>query len=233
MSVNGNTHDHDRGDDAAAYVLGALEPREAAEYLQHLTRCVRCREELAGLAPVADALASAVPQVPVPPELGRRVMRAVRDQPHGKAQRVDRQPRKPSRFPRPGFAPAAGIATACVVAILAFVAIHHGRDMARVVSARVMGSPGAAQLHISHNHAELVVSRLPPPPAGRIYEVWLKRGSTSPAPTSALFSVTANGAATVDVPGNLRGVSQILVTQEPAGGSRVSTHRPLIVASLT
>ena len=96
-----------------------------------------------------------------------------------------------------------------------------------------MSSPGAAQLRISHNHAELVVSRLPPPPAGRIYEVWLKRGSTSPAPTSALFSVTANGAATVDVPGDLRGVSQVLVTQEPAGGSRVSTHRPVIVASLT
>ena len=39
MSVNGNTHDHDRGDDAAAYVLGALGPREAAEYLRHLTVC--------------------------------------------------------------------------------------------------------------------------------------------------------------------------------------------------
>ena len=89
-----------------------------------------------------------------------------------------------------------------------------------------MGSPGEAQLRISHNQAELVVSHLPPPPAGRIYEVWLKRGSTSPAPTSALFSVTADGAATVDVPGDLHGVSQVLVTQEPAGGSRVSTHSP-------
>ena len=133
----------------------------------------------------------------------------------------------------PGIALAASIATVCVAMLLAFIAIHPGRDTSRVVSARVMGSPGAAHLRISHNHAELVVARLPPPPAGRIYEVWLKRGSTSPAPTSALFSVTANGAATVDVPGNLRGVSQILVTQEPAGGSRVSTHRPLIVASLT
>lgn len=229
MSVNGNTHDHDRGDDAAAYALGALEPREAAEYLRHLTICTRCREELAALAPVADALASTVPQVPVPPDLRRRVMHAVEDRP----KRVDRRHRRPSRFPMPGIALAAGIATVCVAVILAFVVIQPGRDPSRVVSASVMGSPGAAQLHISHNHGELVVSHLPPPLAGRIYEVWLKRGSTSPAPTSALFSVTANGAATVDVPGNLRGVSQILVTQEPAGGSRVSTHRPLIVASLT
>ena len=233
MSANGNTHDHDRGDDAAAYVLGALEPREAAEYLRHLTVCTRCREELAALAPVADALASAVPQVPVPQDLRRRVMRAVQEQPHKKAEGVDRPGRRPSRFPKAGIALAAGFAAACAALVLAFVTIPQGRETPRVVSARVMGSPGAAQLRISHDHAELVVSRLPPPPAGRIYEVWLRRGSTSPAPTSALFSVTASGAAKVDVPGDLRGVSQVLVTQEPAGGSRVSTHRPLIVASLT
>jgi hypothetical protein len=124
---------------------------------------------------------------------------------------------------------AAAIAAACV---LALVAIQSGRDTARLVSARVIGSRGAAQLRISHNHTELVALHLPPPAAGRIYEVWLRRGSGTPAPTSALFSVTANGAATVDVPGDLRGVSQILVTQEPAGGSRVPTQRPLIVASL-
>jgi len=232
MSVNGNTHDHDRGDDAAAYVLGALEPREAAEYLRHLTICTRCREELAALTPVADALASAVPQLAAPIELRHRVLRAVKERRHETTERVDLRERKPSWLTPRGIALGAGIAMACVAAVLAFVAIQD-RDTSRVVSASVMGSPGAAQLRISDNHGELVVSHLPPPPAGRIYEVWLRRGSTSPAPTSALFSVTASGAATVDVPGNLRGVSQILVTQEPAGGSRVSTHRPLIVASLT
>jgi anti-sigma-K factor RskA len=232
MSANGNTHDHDGADDAAAYVLGALEPREATEYLRHLTVCTRCREELAALEPVADALASAVPQVPAPPDLRRRVMRAVADQPHDEAERVDRR-RKSSRFPTRGIALAVGFGAACAALVLAFVMIPHGRATTRVVSANVMGSPGAAQLRISHNHAELVVSHLPPPPAGRIYEVWLRHGSNSPAPTSALFSVTTNGAATVAVPGDLRGVSQVLVTQEPAGGSRVSTHWPVIVASLT
>ncbi len=232
MSVNGNTHDHDRGDDAAAYVLGALEPREAAEYVRHLTVCTRCREELAALTPVADALASAVPQLAAPTELRRRVIRAAKERPNETIERVDRRERKPSRLTTRRIALGAGIATACVAAVLAFVAIQ-GRDTSRVVSASVIGSPGAAQLRISHNRGELVVSHLPPPPAGRIYEVWVRRGSTSPAPTSALFSVTGGGTATVDVPGDLRGVSQILVTQEPAGGSRVSTHRPLIVASLT
>ena len=95
------------------------------------------------------------------------------------------------------------------------------------------GVPGSAQLRISGGRAELIVSRLPPPPAGRIYEVWVKRGRQSPAPTRALFSVTSSGAADVGVPGNLRGVNTIMVTQEPAGGSLVPTHPPVIVARLT
>jgi anti-sigma-K factor RskA len=231
MSVNGNAHDYD-SDDAAAYVLGALSPREADDYRQHLAICARCHEEFAALAPVADALASAVPQLPVPADLRRRVMRGVAESPHGNAERMHQRGWKPSTFPIRGIALVAGVATACIALLLA-LALPPGHENPRVVTARVMGSAGAAQLRISHNHAELVVSRLPPPPAGRIYEVWLRRGSTAPAPTSALFSVTTGGAATVDVPGDLRGVSQILVTQEPAGGTRVSTHRPLIVASLT
>jgi anti-sigma-K factor RskA len=233
MSVNGNAHDYDRCDDAAAYVLGALSQREADDYRRHLAVCARCREEFASLAPVADALASAVPQLPVPAELRRRVMRVATRQPYEKAEPADRRGRKPSSFGLPRIALAAGIAAMCVAAALAFAAIQRDRATSRVVSARVMGSPGAAELRISHNHAELVVSHLPPPAAGRIYEVWLRRGSTAPAPTRALFSVTTRGAATVDVPGDLRGVSQVLVTQEPAGGSRVSTHRPVIVASVT
>jgi anti-sigma-K factor RskA len=210
-----------------------MSPGEADDYRRHLAVCARCREEFIALAPVADALATAVPQVPVPPELRRRVMRAVAEEPHEQAASVDRRRWKFSGMSVPQVALAAGIAAACVAVVLVFVAIGPGRQAPRVVSARVTASHGAAELRISHNHAELVVSHLPPPAAGRIYEVWLRRGSTAPAPTSALFSVTMRGAATVDVPGDLRGVSQVLVTQEPAGGSRVSTHPPVIVASVT
>jgi hypothetical protein len=67
---------------------------------------------------------------------------------------------------------------------------------------------------------------------GRIYEVWLKRGSQPPEPTDALFSVTDNGAGTVGVPGDLRGVSQVMVTDEPSGGSTKPTRSPVIVVSV-
>ena len=36
---------HDCGADAAAYVLGALEPAEAEAFTRHLATCVVCRDE--------------------------------------------------------------------------------------------------------------------------------------------------------------------------------------------
>jgi hypothetical protein len=48
-----------------------------------------------------------------------------------------------------------------------------------------------------------------------------------------LFTVSATGAAKVRLGGDLHGVSQVLVTQEPAGGSPSPTHPALIAARLT
>ena len=73
---------------------------------------------------------------------------------------------------------------------------------------------------------------MPAPALGRIYEVWLKRGSRAPQPTGTLFSVTGRGAGTVGLPGDLRGVSKVMVTEEPLGGSPQPTRSPVIVASV-
>ena len=47
-----------------------------------------------------------------------------------------------------------------------------------------------------------------------------------------LFSVTHSGAGSVGVPGSLSGVSKVLVTDEPLGGSLKPTRTPIIVASV-
>lgn len=210
---------HDRAADAAAYAVGALAGEEAQAYRRHLDRCAQCREELAAFQRVADALPTVVPQYPAPPGLRRRVMRAVRSD--------SRRQRHAARWPL--------AAAACVAAVAALIVavglIPPGSGVPRVLSAKVVSSPGTAQLRISGGHAELIVRHLPSPGAGRVYEVWLRRGTRAPAPTTALFSVTARGAADVGVPGELDGVSQILVTQEPVGGSRVPTGRAVIVAA--
>ena len=74
-------------------------------------------------------------------------------------------------------------------------------------------------------------AKLPPPPAGHVYQVWLDRGGKAPEPTSALFSTRRDGTASVDVPGSLEGVRAVMVTDEPSGGSPKPTGRIILTAS--
>ena len=60
--------------------------------------------------------------------------------------------------------------------------------------------------------------------------MWLKRpGRAAPEPTNALFDVR-DGRATVEVPGGVEGVDQVLVTAEPNGGSAAPTRPPVVIA---
>jgi anti-sigma-K factor RskA len=224
----------DCGGDAAAYVLCALDPSEAEDFRRHMTRCVVCRDEVAAFRQAVNALPMAATQYPPPRRLRSRVMREVRAEP-GLAARPP-QRRRPlfsgGFVPRPALA--AGLLAAVALAVLGGLELAPtGSSSLRVIRASVTAVSGSAQLRVAGAHAELIVSHFPPPAAGRIYEVWLKRGRQAPSPTRALFSVTSSGAAEVGVPGDVRGVSMILVTQEPAGGSLVPTRVPVIVARVT
>lgn len=222
---------HDCGGDAAAYVLGALDPSEAEEFRRHLDICAICRDEVAAFAPVVDALPMGTPQHPLPRKLRRRVMRDVHAEADlaGEGGRRQRWPVSARLAPRAGLA--GGLLAATVLAIVGGIQLaSSGSSSVRVIQAKVTTPPGSAQVRVAGAHAELIVSHLSPPPSGRIYEVWLQRGGQAPSPTHALFGVTTSGAAEVGVPGDLRGVSAILVTPEPAGGSLTPTHPPVIVA---
>jgi hypothetical protein len=104
-----------------------------------------------------------------------------------------------------------------------------------VTTARVSASAPTAHAVLREvgSRSELDVSGMPAPPLGRIYEVWLQKGSSAPRPTDALFSVTSSGRGSVNVPGVSRGVSKVLVTDEPLGGSSTPTRAPVIVVTLT
>ena len=45
---------HECGGDAAAYVLGALEPDEVEAFRLHMASCVVCRDEVAAFEQVTD-----------------------------------------------------------------------------------------------------------------------------------------------------------------------------------
>ena len=74
--------------------------------------------------------------------------------------------------------------------------------------------------------AVLRVNGLPLPPAGGVYEVWVKRGaSVSPA---SLFEVTRDGSGAAAVPDDLEGADAVLVTRERRGGAQMPTEPPVI-----
>jgi len=219
----GERHEPDCGQDAAAYVLGALEAQEAASFRRHLATCAVCRDEVAALQAVTDALPMAAPQIVAPRSLKRKVM---------KAARAEARP-QPAAIARRSLVPVfTGLAAAAAVAFGVVELVPGGSSGARIVQASVPGNSGAATLRVSGTRGELTLEHMPAPPPGRIYEVWLQRSDQPPAPTSALFGVTSGGSATVDVPGSLRGVRQVLVTPEPLGGSAVPTHAPVIIAQV-
>ena len=225
----GQPFDPHCAEDVAAYALGALEPIEADAFRRHLTSCPVCPSELASFCQVVDEIAAGVTVETAPRELKRRVMRAVEQEP-----RLDpvsrRERRRPwLQLPRPALAFSGAAAVAAVAAIVV-LAVGSGTST-RTVDAQVTGR-GDAAMRVSGNHAQLVVHDFPAAPKGQIYEVWLQHGTGAPKPTTALFGVTRNGDAQVAVPGSLHGVSHVLVTAEPAGGTQHPTHAPVINAHL-
>lgn len=215
---------HDCGADAAAYALGALEPDEAERFRAHLDECAICRDELSAFQQVAGALPMAAPQYRVPRGLRRRVLTQVRTE----ARAATESSRAPRASPRIRPAWTGALAGAVAVAVAVVIAVGSGGSSTRVIASVV----GHAQLRVSGGHGELLVNHLPAPSPGHIYEVWLKPTNGAPQPTKVLFGVTSRGAADVDVPGNLRGISTVMVTQEPSGGSPHPTSPAVIVAHL-
>jgi hypothetical protein len=211
-----------------------MDPEEAERFERHLAECIVCRDEVSALRQAADLLPLAAARYEAPPELRRRVVRALR------AEAPAAAPASPTRrryqfgqlawLPRPALS--LGVVTALVVAVV--VALSSGGSGVRTIKGTVVGWTGTADVRLSGGHGTLIVNHMPPPPSGHIYEVWLLlRGRTKPSPTSTLFSVTSSGTGDIGLPGNLHGVSAVLVTPEPAGGSAVPTHAPIIVARLT
>jgi len=72
--------DQDLHELAPLYVAGALTRAERNDFEAHLTTCASCRQELAALAPVGEALAHSVPSVEPPADLRRRVIDSVKSE---------------------------------------------------------------------------------------------------------------------------------------------------------
>jgi hypothetical protein len=217
---------HDCGGDAAAYVLGALTPEESEAFRAHLETCAICQDEVDSFGPVGDVLGMAAPQLKPSGALHKQVFKEVRADARARKARSRHVPRY--RFSRPVFAGVmAGVLAATVIA---GIQIASSGSSTRVFNATL----GDAQMRlVGDSYAELVVHHLPQTKDNRIYEVGLEHSQGELAPAKALFGVTSSGDGAVDVSGSLKGIKAVLVTEEPAGGTKAPTTTPVIITPLS
>jgi anti-sigma-K factor RskA len=240
--------EHDRWADATgSYVLGAMPDEEVAAFAVHLEQCASCRAEVEELEPAANALPASVAPVAAPPAIAQRLMAEVRREaqllaaagegadraaPPAEQRAGGGRRRRLGRWTTPAL-----VAAALLIGVVAGLAVSGvtGGSSSRTIAARASGPAKGAQarLTMDDGRAILTISRLPQPPAGQVYEVWLKPTGGDPQPTQSLFAPRADGSASVTVPASASHMEAVMVTAEPDGGSDAPTSPPLLTAQVS
>jgi anti-sigma-K factor RskA len=224
-----NAADHNRwSDDLAAYLLGALEPRETEEFERHLEGCERCQEELRWLQPAVHVLPESVERHEPPPRLREAVMAEVREEAPRPAAKAKTRTRR-GWFLRP----AMGFAVLALL-VAGVVGYEVGRDgdgggeKADTIVRQFDGITVKMTQEGDGGKLELAgVQQLPP---GKVLEAWVEReGEVEAVP--ALFVPDRHGGAETTI-ADMSGVETVMVTEEPRGGSQTPTGKPIVTMSV-
>jgi anti-sigma-K factor RskA len=232
---------HERwNDDVAAYMLGALDPAEAAELERHLESCERCRERVRWLEPAVRMLPEEVERVEPPAPLRERVMAEVRadaaEAGAGAAEPETRTERKSGGwFSRLGggaygWRPLAGLA----VMALALVAVTgyeignggsgDGGGGETITSGKAPGI--TAEMVPEGEGGTLRLANVHQLPEEKVLEAWVQRNGEVEA-VPALFVPDRDGNASTMIE-SMDGVEVVMVTYEPKGGSDAPTSKPVV-----
>jgi anti-sigma-K factor RskA len=218
--------------DLTAFVVGALDPEEAAETRRHLTSCPRCRNELDGLRKVNRALEAAPPPIDPPGHLKDEILTRLR------AERESH-----TEYEEPGKASSSGGQTkfpgarrlhllsgvaAAVVAVVVF-GIFFGlpRAEAPVATVALVPTPeeaagldgywGVAEIRpqpSDNQRVELRLNNFDEPEPDRYYELWFASGDRRISAGS--FTSVGRGETRVwlNAPPEARSFDTLLITEE-------------------
>jgi anti-sigma-K factor RskA len=248
------TVDHDRLEDAvAAHVLGACEPEEADRVRAHIVACPGCRALARRLAPAVGALPLAADEVRPPDHLRARILAAAASTPRRTSEETapparvvsllraagGRPPRRGWRRARlPGYRAAIAVLAVALVAVVVWNVTLNGRAgqapprYTLVGTGTMAGASGTFTEVRQQEAAVLALNGMPPPPAGRVYELWLIDSSNRAIP-AGVFTPNADGAATVGVSHPLAEVRTVAVTQEEGPlGAKAPTQKPELAVQI-
>jgi Anti-sigma-K factor rskA/Putative zinc-finger len=243
--MSANEHDA-RLEEAVAFALGALDPEQIEDFKAHLQTCKRCQEELRWLAPAVRALPEAVEAQAPPPELKVRLMAEVREDlaaEERQARAAKRSERAAAsgglgewfrglRFGGMTWKPLAGMAAVIlVVAVGIGYAVGSGGGPGAHTTEIEPGPNGIeAKVVQEGDKGELHLASVEQLPEGKVLEAWVERdGAVEPVP--ALFAPDHEGNASTTID-DMEGVTLVMVTKEPEGGTKTPTEEPFVKVPL-
>jgi len=214
-------------EDLAAYMLGALEPGEAAGFERHLEDCELCQREVRWFEPAVHMLPESVERQQPPPQLRAALMAEVRADAPPQARPAKR--RSWSWFARPAMA---------FAVLLVAVAVVAGYEIGKGGS----GDSGSPTVLSTSEHGievkmvqegdggTLRLANLHQLPPHKVLEAWVRReGTIEPVP--ALLVPDRKGQAETTI-ADMKGVDTVMVTEEPQGGSDSPTGEPIVSMSV-
>ena len=245
---------------AGVYALDGIDDEaERSRFELHLRRCQQCADEVREMSATATRLGFAAGQPP-PPQMRERVLAAaartrqlppVVDQARSPGEPRQRRTKSGARSARPVPRLAwSMVAASLVVIVVLTTVLLHTQSRLDKISARqaaitkVLGAPdaravtqrtslgGTATVVYSHaRHALILTSaHLPPPPHGKVYELWLL-GPPRVRP-AGLLPATAQGHTSPVLVNRFVPGDQLGMTVEPAGGTSRPTTTPILVLPL-
>jgi anti-sigma-K factor RskA len=239
----------------AGYVLGDLDPHEAAEFEQLLRDNPAIAEEVKQMQKVLE-LSYAPPEVEPPPQLRSAILAAATSQTSvTPMQSVERKSTRRSF----SWSQALHVAAAIAIAILGMnnyrlwqalqTSQTEAQQLATLVyslQATTAGNSASATVAVDPNRLEAVVTvqNLPPLPPGKVYALWTVVKQNAPvtrddknAILTEVFTVDAQGrfSQAIAVPPVFRSakwVSTVAVTVEDAAAPQEHQGKPVMIAEL-
>ncbi|MET7950853.1 anti-sigma factor [Micromonospora sp. NPDC005324] len=226
---------------AGAYVLDAVDDVERAAFERHLAECEPCRVEVAELRETVARLADDTVVEATPPSLRERTLAQAARTPQLRVSAAGASGGRPAgRWRQLAVAAAAAVLVAGGASAVTWTVSNDrisdeqaSSDQARQIAA-VLDAPDARVFERSlqpGGAATVVVSRdrdrgvvllrdLPAPGAGRIYELWLIRGSEP----RKVGQLAEGDRASTTVIGPVGEAGTFGVSNEPVGGSATPTR---------
>ena len=239
--MNPGEHDH-RLEEVAAYALDSLAPAQIDGFKEHLKGCKRCQDELRWLAPAVRALPETVETQTPPPALKVRLMAEVRADAAAAAKQAKTEERRERAASRQSlgewvrglhlggltYKPLAGLAVVILIVAggIGYVVGNGGGGSGPHTTEAPQANGIVAKVVTEGNRAEVRLTNVKQLPDGKVLEAWVQRGNAV-EPVPALFTPDHAGNASTTIE-DMKNVSLVMVTREPAGGTKVPTSEPFV-----